>query len=111
MDLVDHEHLVAIPGGANGEVADDDFADVVDAGVGCRVDLEHIEIAPLGNLDAGLALTTRIRSRAVHAVQRTRQNPSGRGLADASRAGKDKRLCETAAAERVAKRRGDVLLP
>ena len=49
--------------------------------------------------------------RAVHAVQRPRQDARRRGLADAARAGKDERLRQPAAGERVAERRRDVLLP
>ena len=52
MDFVDHEHLIAIASGCNREVADDDVADVVDTGVGRGVDLEDVEVAALGDLDA-----------------------------------------------------------
>ena len=60
MDLVDHEDLVAVAGGRDRQVADDDVADVVDAGVRGGVDFEDVEIAALGDLDAGLAFSAGI---------------------------------------------------
>ena len=108
--LVDDEDLVAIADRRHRERADDHLADVVDAGVGGRVDLEDVDVAPLRDLHAGVALAARIRRRPLHAVQRPRQDARGGRLADPAGAGEDERLREAAARERVAKRRGDGLL-
>ena len=68
------------------------------------VDLEDVDVAPLGDLDAGVARAARIGRRALHAVQRARQDPRRRRLADAARPGEDERLREPAARQRVAQR-------
>ena len=62
VDFVDDEDLVAVARRRDGEVADDDLAHVVDAGVAGRVDLEHVEVAALRDLDAGVALPARDRA-------------------------------------------------
>ena len=105
VDLVDDEDLVAVAHRHDAEAGDDHLADVVDAGVGRGVDLEHVHVAPFRDLDAGVALAARIGGRPLLAVQRPRQDPRRRRLADAARAGEDERLREPAAGERVAQRR------
>ena len=102
--LVDDEHLVAVAHGRDRQPGDDHLADVVDAGVAGGVDLEDVDVAPLRDLDAGVALAARIGRRPLHAVQRPRQDARGRGLADAARAGEDERLRDPAAGQRVAQR-------
>ena len=68
------------------------------------VDLEHVDVAALGNLAAGVAFAARIGRRALHAVQRARQNARGGGLADAARPGKHERLRDPPARDRVPQR-------
>ena len=46
--------------GAIDERLDDDLADGVDAGVGGAVDLEDVDVAALGDFDAGVALAARL---------------------------------------------------
>src|SRR5438445_1662987 len=104
MDFVDDEDLVAIPNWHDGEAGDDHLAHVVDARVRGCVDLEDVDVAPFGNLDARVALSARIRRWSVHAVQRPRQNARRRRLSDAARSGEDERLREPAAFQRVAQR-------
>ena len=58
--FVDDEDLVAIAGGPHLQPADDHLTDVVDAGVRRGVDLEHVEVAALGDLDAGVADAARV---------------------------------------------------
>src|SRR5687768_5450801 len=64
------------------------LADVVDAGLAGRVDLQHVDAAPLRNLDAAVALTAGIRRGALLAVERSRQDARRRRLAAAARPGK-----------------------
>ena len=63
MDFVDDEDLVAVADRHDAEAGDDHFADVVDLGVRRGVDLEDVDVAPLGDLDAGVAVAARIRRR------------------------------------------------
>ena len=90
---------------------DDDLADLVDLGVGGGVDLEDVHVAPVGDLDAGVAGAARIGGRALLAVQRARQDARRRGLADAARAGEDERLRDPLRADGVAQRLRDAALP
>ncbi len=57
------------------------------------------------------ASIARFRRRAVHAVQRLRQNPRGRGFSHSARAGKNVRVRHAIAADRVLQRFRDVRLP
>ena len=63
MDFVDDENLVAVADRHDAEAGDDHFADVVDAGVGRRVDLEDVHVAAFGDLDAGVADAAGISGR------------------------------------------------
>ena len=110
VDFVDDEHLVAVPDRHDRQPGDDHLADVVDLGMRGRVDLEDVDVASLGDLDAGVAFAARLRRRTVHAVQRARQNARGGGLADAARSGEHERLGQTPARQRVAQRPRDRLL-
>jgi hypothetical protein len=71
------------------------------------VDLEHVHVAALGDLDAGVALTARIHRRTVHAVERPRQDARGRRLAGASLAREHERMRDAVAGDRVAQRARD----
>ena len=104
VDFVDDEDLVAVAHRHDAEAGDDHFADVVDAGVRGGVDFEHVDVAPFGNLDAGVAVAARIGGRPLDAAQRPRQNPRRRRLADAARPGEHERLRQPPARERVAQR-------
>ena len=110
MHLVDDEHLVAVADRRDRQALDDDLADVVDAGVGGGVDLEHVDVAALGDLDAGVADAARLGGRAVHAVERAGQDAGAGRLAAAARAGEHERLGDAPALERVAQRPGHGLL-
>ena len=83
---------------------DDDLANVVDAGMRGGVDLHDVDVAPFGNLAAGVALPAWLGGRPLVAAQRARQNPRGRRLADAARAGKHERLRNPAALDGVRQR-------
>jgi hypothetical protein len=111
MHLVDDELLVAIADRGNGQSADHHLADIVDAGMAGRVDLEHVDVTPLRDLHTGVAFPARIGSRPRHAVECARQNTRGRGLPAAARACEHERMRETAARDRVAERTRHRLLP
>ena len=102
MHLVDDEHLEAVAHRRNRQSGDDHLADVVDLGVGGGIDLEHVDVAALGNLAAGVALAAGVHRRPGETVERAGQNARGRGLADTPRSRKDKRLRETVLPDGVA---------
>ena len=110
MDLVDDENLVAVADRRHAETGDDDLADLVDLRVRGGVDLEHVDVAPFGNLDAGVADAAGISGRPFLAVQRAREDPGGRRLPDAAWPREDERLRDPAGGDRVAKRFGDAAL-
>ena len=111
MDLVDDEDLVAIARRPDAEAGDDHLSHLVDLGIGCGVDLDDVEVAAFGDFDAGIAFAARVGRRAVHAVQPAREDPGGRGLADAARPGKHERLRNPVAGDRVSQRLRDTALP
>ena len=104
VDFVDDEDLVAVAGRRHAEAVDDDVADLVDAGVGGRVDLEDVHVASFGDLDARVAGAARIGGRSLFAVEAARQDARGRRLADAARAGEHERLRDPVGADRVPER-------
>ena len=70
----------------------DQVADVVDAGMGGCVHLDHVEMPALQDGAAMLALLDHVEGRRAVAarrriIQRARDQPRGRGLADAAHAG------------------------
>ena len=107
MHLVDQEHLVAVAGRGDRQPLDDHLADVVDAGVGGGVDLEHVDVAALGDLRARLAHAARRRRGPLHAVQGPGEDAGGGGLAAAARPGEDERLGQALALEGIAQGAGD----
>ncbi len=110
VDLVDDEDLVAVADRPYPEAGDDDVADLLDLRVRRGVDLEDVDVAPLGDLDARVAGSARVGGRPLHAVQRAREDPRGRRLADAARPGEDVRVRDALAGKRVAERLGDAAL-
>ena len=110
MHLVDDEHLVAVPHRRERQVVDDDFANRVDTGVAGRVDLEHVDVAPLRDLDARIAHAARLDGRPFYAVQRPRQNPGRRRLAGSALACEHEGLRDAAAGDGIAQRARDRLL-
>ena len=110
MDLVDDEDLVAVADRHHAEAGDDDLADLVDLRVGRGVDLEHVHVAPLGNLDAGVARAAGVRRRALFTVEAAREDARGRRLADPAGAGKYERLRDAFGRDRVAQRLRDATL-
>ncbi len=86
------------------------FANLVDAAVGGRVNLDDIERSSRGDLLAGIANAARLRRRPVHAIQRLGQDPGRRGFSHAARAGKNVRMRHAVVANRVLQRFRDVRL-
>src|SRR5580765_1975863 len=110
VDFVDDENLVSIAHGRDRERLDDDLANSVDARIRGAVDFEHIDVAAFGDLETRVALAARLRRRPRYAVERARQNPRRRRLADTARAGEDERLREPAGLNRVLQREHDAAL-
>ena len=74
------------------------------------VDLDHVHVAAVGDLEAGVAVAAGVGGRPLLAVQRARQDPRRGGLADAARAGEDERLRDALGGDRVAQRLRDAAL-
>ena len=104
MDLVDDEHLVAVSDRHNRQAGDDHLTHVVDLRVRGRVDLEHVDVAPLGNFAARVARAARLGRRPLHAAQRAGQNARGRRLAHAARPRKHERLRDAVFLNRIFQR-------
>ena len=102
--FVDDEDLVAIAGRGDAEPLDDHFADVVDTGVRRGVELDHVDVAALGDLDAGIARAARVGGRPGLAVERAREDAGGGRLADAAGSREDERLGDAPALDGVAQR-------
>ena len=95
----------------------DDLADIVDAGARGGVHLLHVDMAALGDGDAGLAhaagMDGRRRALAVRAdaVQRARDDARRRRLAHAAHAGEHEGMGDAPGRERVGERLDQRLLP
>jgi len=88
VDLVDDEDpAAALAGRVLGHVPQ--LADVVDARVAGRVDLQHVQVAALGDGQAGVALAAGIPLAVLGAVQGLGQQPRHRGLAAAAGPGEE----------------------
>ena len=93
------------------------LANLVDAAVGGRVDLDHIDGVAGANLGAGLADAAGLgggpqgRADGVSAVQRHRQDARDGRLADAAMAAEDVAVRDAALAEGVHQGAGDMVLP
>ena len=104
MHLVDDEDLEAVADRPQAEAADDHLTDLVHLGVGGGVDLEDVDVAALGDFDAGIADPARVHRRTVDAVERLGEDAGGGRLADATGAGEDECLADAAAGDGVAQR-------
>ena len=87
----------------------DDFPDIVDAGVGGGVHLQHVDVAVLGDrdaVDAGAARLDRRATGAVRAdaVERAGDQPGGCRLADAAHTGEDEGVVDTVQPDGVGQR-------
>ena len=68
------------------------FADLIDASIGGRVNLNYIQGSPRSNLAARIAFPTRRRSWTMHTVQSFGENARRGSFANPSRAGKNVRM-------------------
>src|SRR5690606_7357360 len=109
VDFVDQVDLVAAARGHVLRVVDQ-VADVVDAGIGGRVDLQQVDVASGVDRQAGLALPAGIGARALLAVQALGEDPRDRGLAHAAGTGEQVGMVYAARIERVGERPDDVFL-
>ena len=108
--LVDDEDLVAVAHRDDRQPRDDHLANVVDLGVGGGVDLEHVDVAALGDLAAGVAFAARVGRRSLDAVQGPGENARRRRLADAARPREHEGLGDPLAGDGVAQGLGDAAL-
>ena len=111
VDLVDDENLAAVPRGRVGHDLDE-VARLVDLPVRGAVDLERVDRAPFEDLRARGARSAGRRGRpiGVVAVDRRREEPRRRGLADAARAREQVGVRETVGRDRVREGPDDLLL-
>ena len=111
--LVDEVHLVARHQRLVARALDD-LADVVDAGVGGGVHLQHVGVPAFHDLGAVAAELGHVEGRLVDAValvvEGAREDAGGRGLADAAHAGQHVALGDAIGGERVPERRHHGLL-
>jgi hypothetical protein len=89
----------------------DDFADVVDAGVGGAVDFEDVDGVAGGDLLAVGAGVAGCRRRAVGAIQGLGEDACRGRLADTTHAGEEEGVGDPSAADGVGQGAADVLLP
>ena len=109
--FVDDVDLVATlgAGGVHGALAQ--VPRVVDAPVGGRVQLDHVEVGLAGpDPGARFALAARLAVLPVAAIQRHGQDPGGRGLAHTARAGEEIAVRRPAARHGPAQGGGHVIL-
>ena len=88
VDLVDHVDLVA-PGHRRIDHLFEQVGHFLDTPIGGGIHLDIVGKPTLLDRDAGTALAAGPRTDAGFAVERSRQDPRDRGLADAARAGKE----------------------
>ena len=110
MGLVDDVNLEAVAGRAITEILDNG-AGVVDFPIGGAVDLDHVQGAALADFDTGRAFAAGFRGRTFFTVKTSRQDARGGGFADSADAGEQKRVSDTAAAQRLRQRARHGLLP
>ena len=114
VDFVDDVDLVARRNRAVAHLLDD-LADVVDAGMGGGVHLDHVDMAAFHDGFAMLARHGEIDLRPVDrvglVVERAGKNARGGRLADPAHAGQHPGLGDTAGGERVGQRAHHRLLP
>ncbi len=111
VNLVDDVYLVAPARGRKGHPAYDLFAHVVHAGARRGIDLVHVGVGAVGDVDAVLAHAARVGGRGLLAQQRLGQQSRRGGLARAPGAAEQIRVRHSVARKRVAQRLLDVLLP
>ena len=108
--FVENHHFAA---GSRRRVTDHlaQFANLVDAAVGSRVDFDDVERSAGGDFAAGIAHAAGFRGRSVHAIQRLGENARRGGFSHAARAGKNVSVRHAVVVDRVGQRFGYVLLP
>ena len=110
--FVEDPDLVAVAGGtiARGIAQ---LANLVDAAIGGRVDLDHVHRIAGANLGAGIANAAGLGHRMVlrAAVQRHGQNARDGGLADAAMPAEDVAVRDALLLDGVLQGAGDVVLP
>ena len=105
----DHDFVASAGGRVAHHLAQ--FADLVDAAVGGRVDFNHVEGISEADLAAGVALVAGFRGGALRAVERFGENARRGCFAHAARARKNVGMRHAAGLDGVGERARDVLLP
>ena len=89
----------------------EELTGVIDLGARCGIHFQKIDESAGINLAAGRAFPAGLGRDALLAVQAFRKNPRDGRLADAARAGEEKRVMHAAARQRIDERASHVLLP
>ena len=111
VDLVEDVHLGACTRPEPERRALDDVADVLDAAIRRRVELEEVEEGARRDRHTDLALTARVPVVAERrAVERLREQTRGRRLPGPARSGEEVRMPDASVAHRGPQRTDDVLL-
>ena len=110
MHLVDEINLVAAFGRRVTNVVAQ-LTHVFHAVVTRPVDLDHIEAVSRRDLATVIAHAARRHGWAVYAIERLRENPGRRCLADAARPDEKISVCEAILRDRVLERLRDMFLP
>ena len=87
------------------------FAHIVDLGVGRGIQLDQIDETPAVNFTASAALAAGRRGNARQTVKRLGEDARDRGLAHPARAGKEIGVVQAILCQRIGKRSHDMLLP
>ena len=87
------------------------FANLIDAAVGGRIDFNHVEGISEADLAAGIALVAGFRGGPLRAVERFGENARGGCFAHAARSGKNVGMRHSPGLDGVGQRARDVLLP
>ena len=109
VDFIDDVNLVATAGGQVAQLFAQ-FSYLVDAAIGCTVDLDNIQVGTLNDFAAGLAGVAGLNGGALFAVERLGQQAGHGGLADAPGAREQVGVGHAAELNRVFEGTGNVLL-
>jgi len=110
VDLVDQVDFEG-PAGRGVGRALAEVADVFHTVVAGAVDLNDIQAAALGDLEAGVALSAGLGGGALLAIQRLREDAGGGGFTDPARTHKKVGLSEALGVHRILQGARDVILP
>src|SRR4051794_31594649 len=109
MRFIDYENFVPVAGRSISDVLPQ-FPHLIDAAVGCRIDLDDVHARTGRDLTAAGTDSTRLCGRTVYAVQTPCDNARHCRLPCATLTGEYVAMGDTALCDRIAQGRADVLL-